>query len=189
MPQSETALFRLAACLAVVAVLFELLVGSVIFASAYPLQAHGNHGRRVVRSTRPGSYYPDVYVSAGTLYPDEYDEDADYAQEQWFDSAASDPAANAAFLQNLMEANKYGLGMGPTPGRYLDPRYRESDDYVFGSVNSGTSSGSTRRGYDQPSAPATYGRYQYHVTRQVRAAASRVVPRHDDVTSLRSAPS
>lgn len=158
--------------------------------------------RRVARSAHATSYYPDLYVqqpqqhpqgaaSSPYLYSDDYDEDADYSQEQWWDSAVTDTAANAAFLQNLMEANQFnerldrmglgqGLGLGQelgltavlppyaAPPRYLDPRYRDSDDYVFGSVNAGTtsmtsgsggSSGSSGRAFE----PTAYGRYQYRV--------------------------
>ncbi|XP_034242022.1 uncharacterized protein LOC117645745 [Thrips palmi] len=158
--------------------------------------------RRVARSTRSNNYYPELYAqpqpqqqrpqglpqgaaSSPYLYPDDYDEDTDYSQEQWWDSAATDTAANAAFLQNLMEANqlndrldRMGLGQGlgqelgltavlpayAAPPRYLDPRYRDSDDYVFGSVNAGTTNGaaSSGRAYE----PAAYGRYQYRVDQE-----------------------
>lgn len=167
-------------------VLLAVLAAAVLVvlaapAQGYPLQLRA--ARRSARSVRSPTYYPDMYVplrspATSYLYPDDYpEEDEDYGQEQWFDVAASDPAANAAFLQNLMEANKYGerlerlgfpAGVPPYPARYVDPRYRDSDDYVFGSVNSGTTTGAgaARGEYERPAVPAAYGRYQYHVDQQ-----------------------
>lgn len=159
-------------------------------AESYPtLQARGRGAGRPAHA----NYYPDLYAqqqqqqqhpqevaSSPYLYPDDYDEDTDYSQEQWWDSAATDTAANAAFLQNLMEANqinermdRMGLGHGlgqelglaavlpaySAPARYLDPRYRDSDDYVFGSVNAGTAGTASLASAYEPS----YGRYQYRV--------------------------